>query len=400
MTTTSIPSLRLFGGLVSGGLALLGVCLFFEWRFGSYQAITDIWCLDSKPYFIDLKVLLVGLDDSRAGKSPYMNFANTFNYPLSWTVFAPLGFLKAENLLWIGVFQILFFFVFSSYFLARFKCPYFLSCLILFSPAVLLGLERGNCDLVIFLGLGFALLLSGGGLLALGVILCAGLLKIYPLSCVVGWFFESKELPTQRLLWIILMLCFFSAVFLFTFQGYLQVAKLTPHPVHYMSYGLAALPTLVANAFAFPPPVKVALILIFYGLIGGGVWLACRHGSFLDGMGSGSDPMVARFFFAGTSCFLASSLIGYNWEYRLVFLIFCLPAVFSLRKTHPIGFALIFGSIAFLCWQSFWADFFSRWLGKASRFYYFSDLVNVLLFVLLASSLVSLFKLKTNKARS
>lgn len=394
MTTTSFPSLRLLGGLLYWGLALLGACLFFEWKFGSYQAVTDFWRLDAKPYFIDLKVLLMGLDDFRAGKSPYLNPKNTFNYPLSWAAFAPLRFLKTENLIWIGLFQILIFFAFCSYFLRRFKCPCCLSALILFSPAVLLGLERGNCDLLIFLGLGIVLLLSRGGLLSLAVILFAGLLKIYPLSCVFGWGCENKELFIRKRSWVLLLFCICAGVFLLTFQGYLQVAKITPKPVHYLSYGLASLPTLIANAFAFPMFAKVTLILTFYCLIFWGVYLACQQDTFHSSLNPGSDPLIGRFFFTGASCFLASNLIGYNWEYRLVFLVFCLPAVFLLRKTQVIRFAMILASIAFLCWQSLWADIFSCWLGKASRFYYLSDLVNIVLTILLASYLVSLFKLK------
>ncbi|NCY21171.1 hypothetical protein EBX31_04340, partial [bacterium] len=86
------------------------------------------------------------------------------------------------------------------------------------------------------------------------------------------------------------------------------------------------------------------------------------------------------------------NLIGYNWEYRLVFLLFCLPAIGLLRERHAAWFALGFSLIASLCWQTFFAQVFSQWLGETSRFYYLTDVANILLFVYLSSFLLSCWR--------
>jgi hypothetical protein len=60
--------------------------------FGSYSFVAKYLGLDAIPYFVDLKILLCGIDAIRNNQNPYdvICFGGVayFNYPIIWKIFA------------------------------------------------------------------------------------------------------------------------------------------------------------------------------------------------------------------------------------------------------------------------------------------------------------------------
>ncbi len=88
--------------------------LFSEFYFGSYAVVGKHFALHPQPYFVDLKILLCGIDAIRDNINPYeVNCDNTipyFNYPITWGFLAPLPFITAPNVLYRYLFGTMFFY--------------------------------------------------------------------------------------------------------------------------------------------------------------------------------------------------------------------------------------------------------------------------------------------------
>jgi len=366
---------------------LLLAVAFSEWWLGSYTHLTSVMGVDSQPYFQDLAVLLHGLDVFRAGASPYELPGSPFNYPPAWRVLAIFGSLSYLNLLFFGLVQIVAFYTFSLWYLAQLRCSPAVAALALVSPATLLLLERGNCDLLIYLFLGLGALYVPTARGRLGVIFAVSMLKVFPLGALCEWIYGLRGgLWTNR--WRLLLAALLFAIgFGLQFDGLLSVSDRTPRPVHYMSYGLGSLPRLISQRCGMDSAEALLLHAGFYAfllLTGFVVWRYFAKYPFRL-----PEPATAsaRLFLVGAGCFIVSNLIGFNWEYRLVFLLFTLPELCAYRTNHTMFFLLTCSSIVVLLYQTMIKhalDVAWQWFPyKANHFYVIADLVNILLFFLL-----------------
>ncbi|MGH7561472.1 MAG: hypothetical protein ACRENB_10675, partial [Gemmatimonadales bacterium] len=242
-----------------------------------------------------------------------------------------------------------------------------LGALILLSPSVLLGVERANGDLLLFLlVLGAALLVArGGARLAggLGLVFAGAMLKLYPIAAA-----ASALLHRRGWRIVVVTVALFAVYAAATRNDIRRVSAATPRPVH-LAYGSAVLPTAWAARVAQRDPgtmnrlrpwVRVARWGVPAVLLGIAVLLSPRSGP----VELSSDAAGAAFL-AGAGIYGLTYVLGNNWDYRLIFLILCLPMLWQWgRREDASGTwsVLILGSMA--------ASF---WLGPSDRRIWFVD---------------------------
>jgi len=195
--------------------------------------------------------------------------------------------------------------------------------LALLSSSALLGIERGNSDLVVFVLLYvFALRLTGwAGLMALYV---AVLLKIYPI-------FSIASLAIMRQ-WKQLMIAGAIAVVAgLNFLGEIVSLKAVAPVSIDMAYGLPSTLLLIGdNAFA---KATLVLFLIFAAVA------AYRLARNLPAPLLASIDQRYRLFLIGASIYSGTYLAASNYHYRAVFLSLCIP--FLLNAGGKYGWFLI-----------------------------------------------------------
>jgi hypothetical protein len=340
--------------------------IFAEFYFGSYSAIGNYLAIHPLPYFTDLKVLLCGIDAVRRNGNPYIALSHSplwpclvhgrpsFNYPYIWGAFAPLSFITEPNALYIGIALALSFFSFLYFFLGRINLSGAIVYTTLFiSPAVMLGVERGNSDLIIFLLLLVPVFYhSSQKLLAFGVLIAA-MLKVFPIAAITGIFHRLRDNKKQSLVLFLGVALMFLFYLLLMRDNISVVSQTTPRPYGdgCVCYGLASLMSFFGDYFPYGRPyIRVfypALIVLgyafFYQLMGRQLATSAKISSSRHGLS----------FVVGSSIFILTCLIGYNFEYRLVFLLFTIPQILTwIAEKKSLLFVPLFLSILIL-WQSF-----------------------------------------------
>jgi hypothetical protein len=231
-----------------------------------------------------------------------------------------------------------------------------------FSSSTLLLVERGNNDLAIFVlvCLALAVPLAAG----LGILFVAALLKLYPVLCWPALIRGRRTL----VLAVVLAVCL-----LLLMQGELGAIHKAQPLRAYLSYGSASF------AYAFKvmghvtvPGLLISAVLVVASL--GALLLFADHIRFVQ-----DERFEARrrFFYAGAFVFLGTFVLGSNWDYRLVFLLFCVPLLATL-ESPPFRRALLVVLLVSLNHSAL-----GTWLGLAG--YAVNEAAKGLLFVLLAA---------------
>lgn len=181
--------------------------------------------------------------------------------------------------------------------------------LALLSSSALLGIERGNNDLLVFVLLYvFALRLTGwAGLAAISV---ATLLKLYPLFALAGLAIARQW---KRLL---LAAAIALAAGLHFIDQIVSLKALAPVSID-MAYGLPGTLLLIGgDAFA------TAMFFAFLVLAAGAAYRLARH---LPAPPPASMGQAYRLFLVGASIYCGTYLTASNYHYRAVFLALCIP---------------------------------------------------------------------------
>ena len=196
------------------------------------------------------------------------------------------------------------------------------------SPAVLLGIERGNIDLAIFalcvVGV-LAIQRAGSMSTAVGVLvlLLATMLKLYPVFALI------ILVPRARLAIGALVIALLYALLIRSDLALISTG--TPRSLVY-AYGIEPLgATFRLN------PVVAGLLLI-------GVVLLFSTRSLARGAAEDAVPSLARdAFVMGSAIFVGTSLIGSNWAYRLMFLLLTIPQLLDwvrIARTRSLAIGI------------------------------------------------------------
>ena len=281
-----------------------------------------------RPYFFDLCVLLAAGMAWHAGLDPYA--PNPFDpghrphvYGPWWLVSGPLGFTTADTL-WMGGILVLVFLVTVAWLLApRGPRAALVASLWLVSPPVLLALERGNNDLVVFLifaATGVTLAARGlrGAPLGAGLLGLAGVLKLYPLASLPA--LAARPGSRRRFLVALASAALGCAlVFALWWRDYDRVLGLIPKPTSIQSYGWR----VGLIAWRVLPDDHLGLILgVALGVAGAG-WFFRRFARALWRTVP-TTGTVSAWFVAGALSWIFCFAINTNYTYRAVLLL--LPA--------------------------------------------------------------------------
>jgi hypothetical protein len=289
----------------------------------------------------DLKTVLAGIECDRAGMNAYvtcpcgaksLGFKDVpFNYPAAtlWLGrLAPVRLSVADGD-WLGpvvgiAFLLALSFVFQG--TALWEAAYF--CALIISPPVLLGIERANLDLVLFcllfLSIGFLDRLSNAASYA--VTFGLGMLKLYPIGAVIGLIKKTKT--SQLLFW--LMVATEVTFVILTFNNLRVVARTTPQ-TWWQSFGYSVVFIGSAHFKAFAWAKKMMLPALAAALAAL-AYFASRTRQYWLCILNGGDMAYRPLFIAGAALYSLCFAAGTSFNYRLIFLLFTVPYLFSMQS--------------------------------------------------------------------
>jgi len=348
----------------------ISILFFSEFYLGSYEVMGNYFKIYPVPYFIDLKVLLCGIDAIRISSDPYSStcfygVGSLFNYPIMWGFLSFIPFITMSNLIYIGFGIGLTLFVLLYIFIGKINLFGSIIYMLFFiSPAIMLGVERGNSDLIIFiLLLIFHLLQKKYNILLSLIILIVSTLKLFPIGAVFCILNNQCLRLKKALLIFVTVLVIFLVYLMAMKDNILLVSKKTPRPFGDIAFGLGGLPSLLIDYFKrkeyFYFLIEInkknpnlifytfLLLLITVFII---IYLVLYKYFKIPLVKSNHE---GNSYLIGSGIFIVTCLIGYNFQYRLIFLIFTLPQLlFWIREFKFFAFGLLFISIL-IVWQSF-----------------------------------------------
>ncbi len=303
---------------VAGWLAIAAAVLLVGWT-PTWAALT---VPTDNPTFSDMRSVQGAIDAVHHGLNPQVvnpadPWHRTMDYPMVWERLAESLHLEIEgNYLAFEIGLVVAFLAAVAGMVWWSPSGWLVAAA--FSSSVLLLVERGNNDLAVFALVCLALAVP----LAVGLVLLfvAALLKVYPVLC---W---PALIRTRGTLILAVVL---AGVFLLLLQDELGAIHKAQPLRAYLSYGSASF------AYAFKvmghvtvPGLLISAVLVVVALAV--LLLFADHIRFVQ-----DDRFEARrrFFYAGAFVFLGTFVLGSNWDYRLVFLLLCVPLLVTLQST-------------------------------------------------------------------
>lgn len=310
--------------------------------------------------FEDLRSVTSSWDCARRGIDPFpTNPCDPFagqatgirraaNYPRLWTSFSHLGLGEGDTVplgVAIGV----------LFFAAALAVPGPLGLgegaaygAVLLAPATLLGVERGNVDLLMFaLVVAGVLLVRRSPWAAAVPIALGGVLKLFPAAALALFARSRRRLPAGVAAAAVLV-----AYGLLTLSDIRTLRSVIPRAV-VNSYGAAVPVQALHDAGVSWAQTGAEVRWLRIGLLALGLVLAAGLLTRvrLDRAGGG---LRLDAFWAGAAVYAASYAFGNNFDYRLAFLVLCVPQLCAwARGASPLPgarFALV--ALVLTCWLS------------------------------------------------
>ncbi len=315
--------------------------------------------------FADLRILTAGAESFREGYNPDLEnprdpFARKFNLPKAWHGLFFTGLTQADTN-WLGVtFGFLFFFG-----LLLFPEDFSISTAILlamlsFSPAVMLGVERGNVELVIFFLCALCIIsVERRPLLASGILMIAAMLKIFPVAGL-AIFLEN---PKERFAKISsLSILVFIIYVLLTLDNFTRIFANTEKGVS-LAYGMQVVPLWILDLTGSRTWMGIAALLA--SLVSIGIFYFALRASAKSTDFLTQKRRNLHSFRLGASIYVSTFFLGNNWDYRLIFLLFIVPQIMSWLESplpqirHPAFITLVamILSMEHLLVSSLWPGF-------------------------------------------
>lgn len=297
----------------SAYLVAIGAVVFSIFRAGWGQGWARFGIVAMLPKFADFRSIQGALASELTGQNPYVSnpgdpWGRLLNYPHVWVDVGRFLHIEDEvNFTWLCALIILAFVVCCFDLIRRYPSVPMLFAIC--SSAALLGVERCNNDLVIFVLLYLASFLYAKNwfLLPLAV---ASLLKIFPL------FALSVPLVLHR--WRTFFAALIPALLggVWFRQEISDLRHATPGSAG-MSYGISSVAKLIGDH-----PSSYAVLLVAVAAL---VIIVFRASNRF--VASPVDAFSHEFilFLTGASIYVGTYLFASNWDYRLMFLIFCVP---------------------------------------------------------------------------
>ncbi len=348
----------------------LMTCLFISY---GYIPTWNLWNIPAFHLpFLDLRTILGAAESYAAGYNPAQDnpfdpLDRKFNYPRIWYLILAIG-INQSWAIPLGIAIIVLFLISVLLFAGKLnKLSIFFIVLALFSPAVLFSMERGNVDLIFFSMLALGLILMNISQPASLLVWVTGILfKIYPIFGA-GYFLDQEKRSSLKYIGIgagITVL-----YFALTYHDMLTVLRNTVKGQD-ISYGVAVLPTYfkwivkekigkvdqpsfyqaavflnnIYSSFPLLPYLAAALIILVLTCLG---ILRKKQLSF-------SNLRNLRAFWLGAGIYIGTFLLGNNWDYRLIFLLFTLPQLAEWIRQESGSIRAAAGTTTVALFLSLW----------------------------------------------
>jgi hypothetical protein len=322
---------KIDGRYVTAGLVAAFLLTVYAW--GAQTDFVRAWARVGvehlRPSFADMRVITTGMETYRLGRDPLRAnqldpWRRPMNYPRIWLGLSPVG-VSAKHTAVLGVAVAVVFGIAMLFLMGPLSAADgVIYAILLCSPAVMLGIERGNIDLFLFALLVAAALLfhqPAGTHCAYLFITLASILKLYPICAFAVALRERRRVGLAMLVVCVAV----SAFYIYCIRKDINlIAHLTPQ-IKEISYGRRVIfQELAAWKFGvdIEPWSRIAVT--------GCVLLAVI-----------AAALVKRLEFssrAGTLMTMGAAIYGgtfavmNNFNYRLIFLLFLIPQLLEWAR--------------------------------------------------------------------
>jgi hypothetical protein len=307
----------------------LGVVCILASRMDSVRVWGCVGVQHLRPSFADTRVITTGLETYRLGRDPLRAnrldpWYRAMNYPRVWLALARLGITEKDTVTLAILIACPFF---PAVFLLMGRITIIEGVIygvLLCSPAVTLGLDRGNIDLMIFALLVVAALLFDKRLGMFGsyaLLTLATILKLYP---VCGFAVGLRE---RRRVGLALLAIFVaaSASYMYCIRKDISLIARGTWQLKEISYGRRVLFEELA-AWHFRLDIEPCSMIAVIG----SVLLAVIASALVKR--SEFSPRAGALITMGTAIYAATFALMNNFNYRLIFLLFFMPQLFEWSK--------------------------------------------------------------------
>lgn len=375
---------RLLVLLVLAGVGLISLLFLLI----GYENTWRLWNIPAlMPPFFDLRLITGSAESYAAGydpayRNPFDPGRRLFNYPRIWYAILALP-IRLDDTILIGTLLVIAFFASILLFVKDIdRRSAAVMAAIIFSPAILLGVERANVDLLFFILLALALYIHQRSKIASFLVLMLSVIfKIFPIFSL-AYFLEQNEKKSVR--WALAGVGIFILYFLRYFKQMLYIFQSTQKGEE-LSYGT----NVVARRLAQQYLGHMDLVSLFFALLGIVVLLVALLGAFRNrGQLPVKDGNHLMAFRAGAGIYIGTFLLGNNWDYRLIFLLFTLPQLVDwLQERGSLSARVVKLSMITLflsCWYLMLQKIFVALSVRPYVVFYFDEFFNWLLFAGLA----------------
>lgn len=313
-------------------LSMMGICIVFALSFlvfGYLKTWHFFYLNPMIPPFADTCTITYGAESVKLGNDPMINnpadpWGRRMNYPRIWQYLYKLG-LKKEHTYLFGILLVFSYLIGIILFVPR-KLSLKSQIIVLFSsfsPAALSGIERGNTDLLLFFIASLCIALSKSKNIyykstSYLLVLFGFLLKLFPIFGVVIYLKERKK-NVVAIFVISILFCFLYGVLFYNDLYLIKSATPMTYQGTYGIYTLGLAASMVnENLGRIINILSVIMVIAGIGIVVHSIrtrrlFLNEKISNYLDG------------FRMGSGIFLGTFLLGTNYSYRLIFLIFTIP---------------------------------------------------------------------------
>lgn len=307
----------------------------------------------TSPSFLDLRSVTSGWECTRKGidvlvRNPCDPFPRPANYPRVWLWPSFLGLGQSATII-LGVVVAAAFFVGALALMGRVESPLDAGVWValLVSPAVMLGVERGNADLIVFPIVVGALLMLRARMpiaraLAHGAFLFAAMLKLFPALAFVSLLRQPRR---RAITGAGLVGVGFLIYVIVTFDDIRTIHRVLPQNIYY-SYGA----DVAVRAVTLWLSVRYASLaslgrhgpeqIVLWSAVALAVLVAAAVARTWKPPAATNDRELDAFF-AGCGIYVGSFVLEHNFDYRLVYLLLVVPQLLRWVRTSRLAGAVL-----------------------------------------------------------
>ena len=318
--------------------------LWFAFIFilGRFELWRHIGVSHMKPLFADLHAVLSAIECHDRGLNVYVTnpcdvASRVHVYGSIWLELGALG-LGAAHLFSKGFLVNIVFMAISVWLIKpSSRREFVVSALILLSPAVTLGVERANNDLIVFS------LLAGAAVLftkpqqtaqvsGLIVIYLSALLKFYPSILFAAAVIIAKRNKKNFLITVVISTGLFITWLATNYAELLLVKTIVPKPLDFYATGARALLAYVGRPYPWFLTVPAIWLWMGFMVLIATVSIILAYRLKLSGTSHTKSTLNYVLFIFGLLVLFSTYAINSNYDYRWIFFIFTVPLLVEIKR--------------------------------------------------------------------